>query len=118
MARRDPSITLRQIIECIDQARELVDGKERGDLDCDTTFRLASERAVEVIGEAMTRLPDPVREAHPEVPWHRVIGMRNWLAHGYDMVDLDVLWDVIARRLDELEAMIRPILDSFKPSDS
>ena len=68
-----------------------------------------------VIGEAMARMPDPVREAHPEVPWHRVIGMRNWLAHGYDSVDLDVLWDVLARRLDELEAMIRPILDSSDP---
>lgn len=116
MAERDPSITLRQIIDCLAQAREVVVGKKREDLDRDTLFRLAAERAVEVIGEAANRLPEELRDKHPEVPWHRVIGMRNWLAHGYDAVDLDVLWDVLARRLDELEDMIRPVVKSLENS--
>jgi len=114
MARRDPSITLRQIIECLAQAREIVAGKKREDLDQDTMFRLAAERAVEVIGEAASRLPESFREEHPELPWHRVIGMRNWLAHGYDAVDLDVLWDVLSQRLDELEEMIRAVIESLE----
>jgi uncharacterized protein with HEPN domain len=114
MAKRDPLITLGQLLGCLDQAREVVAGRKREDLDTDTVFRLAAERAVEVIGEAAGRLSQDFRDKHPDVPWHRVIGMRNWLAHGYDTVDLDVLWDVLARRLDELEELIRPVIESLE----
>jgi uncharacterized protein with HEPN domain len=41
------------------------------------------------------------------------MGIRNWLAHGYDVIDLDVLWDVIALRVDEVEAEFRHIREQI-----
>ena len=41
----------------------------------------ATLRNLELIGEAATRIPDGVREAHPEIPWRAIIGTRNRIIH-------------------------------------
>jgi uncharacterized protein with HEPN domain len=46
---------------------------------------------------------------YPSIPWPQVIGMRNRLIHGYDAVDLDVLWDTIEIDLPLLIAEIEKI---------
>ena len=45
-----------------------------------------------VIGEAVKRLPDEFREAHPDIPWKDIAGMRDIIAHAYFALDLDILW--------------------------
>ena len=68
-------------------------------------------RCVEVIGEASTRLGPQFHGEHPEVPWRLVTGMRNRLIHGYDQVELDLLWETATQDLPVLlpavEAMQR-----------
>jgi len=56
--------------------------------------RAAVERQVFVIGEAAARLPDDWKQRCPEVPWRKIIGLRNLLAHGYWVIDAEELWDV------------------------
>jgi len=67
---------------------------------------------MEIIGEAAKRVSEPTRERHSQVPWRLVIGMRNRVIHGYDEVDLDVLWDAIQLDLppliEQLEGILKP----------
>lgn len=63
-----------------------------------------------VIGEAANRLSDDFRTQHSHVPWKEIIGMRNILAHQYDKVDADEVWNVVHRDIPELIAMIEPLL--------
>jgi uncharacterized protein with HEPN domain len=63
-----------------------------------------------VIGEAARRLSEKVRLAHPEVPWREIIGMRSIVTHGYDQIDDDELWQVIARDLPDLILKLEKIL--------
>ena len=45
---------------------------------------------IEIIGEAARGITDELREAHPEVPWRRMVAMRNVLIHGYFAIDVDL----------------------------
>jgi uncharacterized protein with HEPN domain len=97
----------------LDHAREVVAfvaGKQREDLDRDRTLSLALVRLLEVIGEAAARIPAPEQIRYPQVPWAQIIGLRNRLIHGYDSVDLDVLWQIVQRDLPPLVAAIEAIV--------
>jgi len=67
-----------------------------------------------IIGEAATRLlkdhPDFL-DAHPEVPWKSMKGMRNRIAHGYFEIDLGVVWETVQSALPELLARLPAIRD-------
>jgi uncharacterized protein with HEPN domain len=55
-----------------------------------------------VLGEAAKRLSAAFREEHPDVPWKAIAGMRDRLLHGYDDVDLDLVWKTVDEDLPAL----------------
>ncbi|MGS1011417.1 HepT-like ribonuclease domain-containing protein [Achromobacter anxifer] len=58
-----------------------------------------------IIGEAATKIMEGHAEfvqAHPEVPWRGMRGMRNRIAHGYFDINLDVVWDTVQPALPDL----------------
>ena len=55
-----------------------------------------------VLGEAAKRLSAAFREEHPDVPWKAIAGMRDRLLHGYDDVDLDLVWKTVDEDLPGL----------------
>ena len=116
MATRDPLETLNQMREFSIEARDLASDRELGDLNDDLGFRRHAERVAELIGEAATRLPEAVRDASPKVPWRQMIGMRNWLIHGYDGIDAEILWDVLSKKAGELVAQLDVIIAEWDPS--
>lgn len=63
-----------------------------------------------VLGEAARRLTQTLREAHAEIPWREIIGMRSIVTHGYDQIDDDELWQVIERDLPDLIEKLERIL--------
>ena len=79
----------------------------------DDNLRLATERRIEIIGEAANRVSRPVREAHPELPWRQIIAQRHVLAHEYGEIDNELIWSVarthIPRLIAALEALIPPV---------
>lgn len=62
------------------------------------------------LGEASKHVPADVRSRYPGIPWRRIAGLRDVLIHQYLSVDLDVVWDIIQKRLpglrDELQVAI------------
>jgi uncharacterized protein with HEPN domain len=101
------------MLEYAREAATLVQGKEREDLDENRVLTLALVRLLEIIGEAAWRVPDEVRSASPAVPWGEIIGLRNRLIHGYDSVDLDILWQILQHDvpslITELERIVPPL---------
>lgn len=110
MSRRDPHVTLSQMLDYAREARDLVQGKARADLDRERMLELSVLRLLEIIGEAATRLPHEIEDRHPEVPWASIIGLRNRLIHGYDDVDLDVVWGILIADLPELIGRLEDIV--------
>jgi uncharacterized protein with HEPN domain len=67
-------------------------------------------RSLEILGEATKRIPKPVRQKHPDIPWNKMAGMRDVLIHDYMGVDLKTVWKVAQERLQEL----KPLLEKFR----
>ncbi|MCY3900533.1 MAG: DUF86 domain-containing protein [Caldilineaceae bacterium] len=72
----------------------------------------ATLRNLQLIGEAATHIPDEVRQSHPEVPWHAIIGTRNRLAHSYLAISDSIIWGVIQEAVPDLLPALRNLLES------
>lgn len=82
-----------------------VDGLSKGDFLEDKRTQQAVIMSLIIIGEAATKVMDGYAEftqAHPEVPWRSMRGMRNRIAHGYFDINLDVVWETVQTALPEL----------------
>jgi uncharacterized protein with HEPN domain len=67
-------------------------------------------RALEVVGEAASRLSSEFTSAHPELPWRDIVNMRHRLIHAYSAVRLDIVWDVTQNQLQEILAKLTPLI--------
>lgn len=110
MSRRDDSVSMRHMLDHAREAVQFSQGRARDDLDNDRVFELSMTRLVEVIGEAANRVSENTRNAHPQIAWPQIIGTRNRLIHGYDLVNLDVLWDIIELDIPPLIEQLEQIL--------
>ncbi len=109
MTRHNDRVRLKHMLNHSIEAIELVKDKKRKDLDKDRTLELALTRLVEIVGEAATKVSQGTREKHPHIPWPEIIGLRNRLIHGYDAVDLDILWEIVKSDLPSLVEDLREI---------
>ena len=69
---------------------------------------------LEIIGEAVKHIPQEFRDAHPEIMWHQPAGMRDKLIHGYDAVDLTIVWDTITQGLPPFTEQVKKLLTVSK----
>jgi uncharacterized protein with HEPN domain len=93
----------------LDAAREVVafaQDHTREDLDGNQMLVRALSMSIGIIGEAASKVSTDVQEAHPEVPWPQIIGMRNRIIHAYFEVNLDILWGTATARIPELIGQI------------
>jgi uncharacterized protein with HEPN domain len=70
-------------------------------------------RRLEIIGEATKRLSMSLREAHPEVPWQLMAGMRDRLIHGYDVIRSDRIYDAVTKVIPPLIPTLESILNAL-----
>ena len=102
MTLRDESIRLRHMLDHAREAVNLVQNRNRQDLDMDRVLGLALVRLMEIVGEAANRVPEEVRTQHPSIAWTQIVSLRNRLIHGYDSVDMDILWNILKNDIPDL----------------
>lgn len=106
------------MLEIARETRQLVHGFTLEALLADARTRRALERTLEVLGEAANRVSVPAREALPGVPWVKIIGQRNIIAHGYAVLDHSRLFRTVADDLPglivELEKVVKRLERSLK----
>jgi uncharacterized protein with HEPN domain len=72
----------------------------------DPTLTRAFTRSLEIIGEAVKKVPNDLRENHPELEWKAIAGMRDKLIHSYFDIDFELVWNVVTEKIPALKVQI------------
>jgi uncharacterized protein with HEPN domain len=107
MSMHDDKVCLKDMLCHASEAVELLGNMNKEALGLDRVMQLALTRLVEIVGEAANRVSIVTRKRTPRIPWSEIIGMRNRLVHGYDVIDLDLLWDTVTSDLPPLIATLQ-----------
>ena len=83
------------------------EGMDEVSFEEDSRTHLAVQHQIMVIGEAAKRLSSEFQNEIDEIPWSAVARMRDRLIHGYDTVDLEVVWETVQRNIPDLLRAIR-----------
>ena len=110
MSKFDPTVTLRQTIDFIQEAQALVAGLTLDQLLADPIKLRAFERVMELVGESVKRVPQDFRDACPEIPWRKIAGMRDVISHAYEDLAYEVLWDALEINFPDLLSDLQRIL--------
>lgn len=94
---RQEELRLRDILQAVKTIRDHIAG---GQFDRKTSDAVLYNLVV--IGEAAAQISDETRARAPEIPWTKVVGLRNLVAHEYFRIDLDVIETIVAEQLDDL----------------
>ena len=97
------------MIEAAESAINFVTGRQRADLNSDQMLLFALVRAIEVVGEAASRVTEITRRSAADIPWSSVVSMRNRLIHAYFDVDSDVVWKTATEELPALLPKLRAL---------
>ncbi len=99
---KDDLIYLGHMLDTTRKAASRVEGKSLIVFDSDEDLQIVLTHPIQVIGEAARKVSPAFQQAHPEIPWSKIIGMRNRMVHDYMSVDLDVVWGVATVELQSL----------------
>ena len=108
--KKDDSVYLRHISDAIKIIEEYVHGLSNDQF---LSYRMAKDavvREIEIIGEAANNISDEYQQSHPEVPWGKMIGIRNKIIHEYFSVNFSIVWDTVQDDLPILKESVKKLL--------
>lgn len=107
--RNGEAVILLHIRDALDRILEYAGVGEEAFLH-DPRSQDAILRRLEIVGEAVKRLPNALRERHPEIPWKRIAAFRDVAIHHYDRVDLDRVWALVEHDVPVLLKQVKQLL--------
>jgi uncharacterized protein with HEPN domain len=105
---------IEDIASAISNVESFTEGMSYEDFVKDNKTTYAVVRALEIIGEAVRKVPSSVRNRYPEIPWKEMAGMRDKLIHEYFGVNLRTVWDTIQKDIPPLKLLFHRILKDFQ----
>ena len=107
--KREIRLFIEDILESIRLIEKYIGNLSKENLDNDQKLKDSIVRRLEIIGEAVKNVPNYFKEKYPEVPWKKIVGLRDIIIHAYFNLDLDLMWGVIKKDLPDLKEKILKI---------
>ena len=109
---RDPGERLRDMLEAIENIeRYTIRGKKN--FESDELIQNWIVHHLQIICEAARVMPKDLMEKTPDIPWSKMIGMRNILVHDYFRIDTEIVWQVVERDLHDLKCLLQALLEEL-----
>jgi uncharacterized protein with HEPN domain len=108
MSRDDT--TLLDIARAVHLIQSFIAGMTKDAFLADQKTQSAVLHQLTIVGEAVKRLSRAFRDQHSLLPWALMSGMRDHLIRGYDVVDLDEVWNTVIRDIPDVVTKITPLL--------
>jgi uncharacterized protein with HEPN domain len=113
MSKREAPLLLQDINDSIKKIKLYTIGMSFEMFQNDDKTIDAVIRNFEIIGEAANRIPDELKEKFNNVNWHRIRGFRNRIVHDYMGVDLEIIWEITEKNLEEFQEQIEEIINQI-----
>ena len=95
MMEKDYRDYIQDILDSIDEIYVFIGQMSREEFLNDRKTVKAVLRNLEIVGEAAKKIPPPLRDKYPDIPWKKMAGLRDKLIHEYFGVDLEIIWQLI-----------------------
>ncbi len=101
------------IIKEIDNVTSMMSGKSQPDLEADLVLERAICMTLGLIGEKATKVSVDYKTIHNQIPWRKLIALRNRIIHSYEDLDFDIIYLIIRERLPEFKNQLKPLLNQI-----
>lgn len=104
---------MRHMVDAAQKAVALVGGTSLEQYSAADSFslRFATERSLEIVGEAAAHVSNEFKSQHPNVPWRQVVGMRNHIVHGYMTTEDELVWRTAVEHAPRLLRQLEELLE-------
>jgi uncharacterized protein with HEPN domain len=114
---KNDAVYLHHILDAINRIEQYLAGVSYDRFLQDALLQDGVIRQLEIIGEAARNVSKDLQNARPELPWDKMIGIRNILIHAYFRVDLFIVWDTAQSDLPRLKQQVEQLLDDIGEND-
>ena len=111
---KDYSIYLADIIEAMAKIQRYTDGLTFESFAANEMAVDAVNRNLEIVGEAARSIPESIRNSNPQIPWQRMIGLRNMVIHAYFGIDLSIVWEIVRVNIPDTRPLIEAMLKAME----
>lgn len=117
MRRKNHKLFIEDILGAVDKIERYIEDLSyekflKNDMVVDAVVR-----NLEVIGEAAKNIPEDTKKQYPDIPWKRIIGLRNIAVHEYFGIDLSIVWEIITSNLPETKPKILTMLKNLNQKE-
>lgn len=116
--KRHYSLFIEDAIDAMNKIDNYIEGLDYDSFTKNSMVIDAVIRNLEIIGEAIRNIPDNIIDKYPDIPWKRMIGLRNIVIHTYFGIDLENIWKIITENIPEVKPQIILILDEIKKEET
>ncbi|OGK09969.1 hypothetical protein A2767_01855 [Candidatus Roizmanbacteria bacterium RIFCSPHIGHO2_01_FULL_35_10] len=107
--KKDILVYIDDIIESIDKIEEYANRITEEDFERLESIQDAVLMRLAVIGESANKIPINIRKEHPEIPWRKIINLRNIIVHDYSSININRIWKIIKKDILLLKAQVEKL---------